>query len=683
MKFGALLAIASHLRPELATMSGLQRTGRLIDVVALLLMLPVTVIGVVWLLFVTEVDLLRREGLAFLILLLWLLLFRRYQFRLQLELRSGAFASTDGSLESLVVWSAALYFGPTALWLPLLTGLAVFAYHWRGQESRDGHWLLLRVLVVNAANILVGGLAGLWVYQRLGGLFPLSGFSWREVGPAVAATLTMVVVPLLMMLPFVTFVTSQPDIAGPGSRVNRLGIIRFVLFGSGLSALAYPFAILAAAIYALHGAGVYCFLLAGALLASVLASLLSQAVQRSQQRSRELAALEELGRAIIAAPPDASTLPDLLAAHLRGMFPAAQMVIWLLPDQILYRDFEPDPSQFAQAQQQLIIAEQPYHLLDNVRLPEDRPGIIARDGLLLPIWGEEQKPQGGIYVLLLRADGRVADFLPALQTLAAQIASAVHRAATYEQALANERMAHELEVAGHIQESFLPAEAPKAPGWEIVATLTPARQTSGDFYDFVELPDNRIGILVADVADKGTGAALYMALSRTLIRTYALAHHDQPHLALGQANERILADTDSDLFVTVFYGVLDLSSGRFIYCNAGHNPAYLFSRDDDAASVQTLMRTGMPLGIMPDAAWQCSSVQVNRGDLLLLYTDGVTEAQDESDNLYEDERLLATCRRHFGSPARDIQEAISASIGDFVGRAPQHDDITLLLVARK
>ena len=169
-----------------------------------------------------------------------------------------------------------------------------------------------------------------------------------------------------------------------------------------------------------------------------------------------------------------------------------------------------------------------------------------------------------------------------------------------------------------------------------MAMLEPARETSGDFYDVILLPSGRLGIIIADVADKGMGAALYMALSRTLIRTYAVEYDTQPELALSAANRRILADTGAGLFVTVFYGVLDPLSGELTYSNAGHNPPYLLSARDGLA-VQELDRTGVPLGILDGGTWQQGTAHINPGDVLLLYTDGITEAQNGEQSFFEED----------------------------------------------
>jgi len=238
-----------------------------------------------------------------------------------------------------------------------------------------------------------------------------------------------------------------------------------------------------------------------------------------------------------------------------------------------------------------------------------------------------------------------------------------------------------LALAGQIQASFLPDELPHLPGWQLAATLKPARETSGDFYDFIPLPNARFAIVVADVADKGMGAALYMALSRTLIRTYAVEYHARPDFVLQVANGRILADTQAGLFVTVFYGVLDPTTGTLTYCNAGHNPPYLLGAQN-SDEVHALRRTGMPLGIVEDATWEQESVQLVPGDVLVLYTDGVTEAQDAREVFFGKERLLEVIQSNLGQSAQDVQDALIAEIHEFVGDTPQFDDITLMTVMR-
>jgi sigma-B regulation protein RsbU (phosphoserine phosphatase) len=258
----------------------------------------------------------------------------------------------------------------------------------------------------------------------------------------------------------------------------------------------------------------------------------------------------------------------------------------------------------------------------------------------------------------------------------------------------NERVRQELAMAWHIQESFLPKELPYVPGWQLAAKLEPAKQTSGDFYDLIPLPDGRLGLLVADVTDKGMGAALYMALSRTIIRTFAGEFHAEPQKVLNAAHRRILADSDTDQFVTVFYGILDPTTGVLTYSNAGHNPPFLLGGRSGSApaidseqliAVHELMNTGPPLGLrmFKDIAWEQGSVQVGDGDVLVLYSDGVTEAQDLREEFFEEERLLNVLRANVGRSAQLIQDALIGEVHSFVGQAPQSDDITVMVIVRE
>jgi tetratricopeptide (TPR) repeat protein len=255
------------------------------------------------------------------------------------------------------------------------------------------------------------------------------------------------------------------------------------------------------------------------------------------------------------------------------------------------------------------------------------------------------------------------------------------RMKTFATVLDHEQVVQEIAQAGRVQESFLPEETPEIPGWQISAMLKPARETSGDFYDFIQLPGDRLGFVVADVADKGMGAALYMATCRSLIRTYAGEHPDQPELALAKANRRILADTHGGLFITVFYGVLEPATGKIIYCNAGHNPPVLIS-PENPESHQALSRTGMPLGISEEASWEQGRVTFQSGDTLVAYTDGVTEAQNDRDEFYDEARLLEVARSKVGQSAQALQDALERDIDEFSGMAPQFDDITMMVVKR-
>jgi serine phosphatase RsbU (regulator of sigma subunit) len=255
-------------------------------------------------------------------------------------------------------------------------------------------------------------------------------------------------------------------------------------------------------------------------------------------------------------------------------------------------------------------------------------------------------------------------------------------AKSYSQALAHQIVAQEMAQAGKLQEDFLPGKPPELTGWELTVKLEPARETSGDFYDFIQLPDNRWGFVVADVADKGAGAALYMTMTRTLLRTFAGEFPDEPERVLNTVNQRILADTPASLFVTAFYGVIDPLSGSLLYCNAGHNPPYHLSPHSDDR-VKVLTRTGLPLGIFEDKAWERRSIKLEPGDVLVLYTDGVTDAQNPQGEFYDKEKLLACALSRLGRSAREMQDTLLTDINDHTSGAQRGDDLTLMILRRK
>ncbi len=239
----------------------------------------------------------------------------------------------------------------------------------------------------------------------------------------------------------------------------------------------------------------------------------------------------------------------------------------------------------------------------------------------------------------------------------------------------------QLERAGREQAALLPSAAPRLSGWEFSVALTPVWQTSGDFYDFLALDDHRLGVLVADVADKGSGAAMYMTLACTLLRTYAQEYPDDPARVLEAANQRLLADTASDGFVTVFYGVLDPATGALTYANAGHNPGFLV-RPQTGETLE-LERTGVPLGMIRDRQWTQVTVTVRPGNRLVLYTDGISEAANVAHDQFGPERIVSLAEAYAGDNAHHIRDALIAAVRTFVGGAVQGDDMTLMVAVRE
>jgi sigma-B regulation protein RsbU (phosphoserine phosphatase) len=237
-------------------------------------------------------------------------------------------------------------------------------------------------------------------------------------------------------------------------------------------------------------------------------------------------------------------------------------------------------------------------------------------------------------------------------------------------------------IGRQIQLGLLPKDCPVVPGWEFAAVYQAARQVGGDFYDFPELPNQpgRLGLVIADVADKGVPAALMMALSRAMVRT-AAADGRSPSAALGLANELILKHSHTDLFVSAFYATLDIHSGRLTYANAGHNrPLWLQS---DSGEIQELTAQGIVLGILEDIELEEREIDVTPGDVLVFHTDGVTEAMDIAGQQFGEERLRATVAAIPNASAQQITSAVVDAVKTFTGDAPQSDDLTLLVVKRR
>ena len=677
--------LALKIRPGMAEMNANDKAGALSHVYTFMWSTPLAILGLLWLMRATELTLVQAEILPLLILLVVGIVLRRFEFRMQLQLQKGMFAATRGSLESLVRWSAALIFGPSALWLGVIGNIVNFIVSWRQERTSMWRWYNLSTLASSLSGTTLAGLCGLWVYFQLGGNFPFTSlFSLESFLPALLGSLTVWAVEIILSAFILFFVVRAQKAAGVDYLANQSSLTHFFLVNLGLRSPIYPFAILAAAIYSLGGIGVYLFLMAGVLAFSLLARSLTAALQHNERRTQELQILQELVQSILSAPPDniSGQLPDILAKHAPRMLQKSDVFIWLYPDIVLLEErVKPRPlPNLATVQEQVLENQQDYYVYNQIILIEEGKTTRPHQGLAVPIRDVESQVLGGIFIIQQPNTEDVTNILPAIQSLVTQIAIALRREEIYRQTIANERMTRELEVAGHIQSTFLPDEIPQADGWQITATIIPARQTSGDFYDFMHLENGRLGILVADVADKGTGAALYMALSRTLIRTYALQYPDAPETALQLANERILADTQSDQFVTVFYGVLDLVSGLLTYCNAGHNPAYLLH--PDGAPVTEMRHTGIPLGMFPEMEWQQAQCQINPDAVLLLYTDGVTEAQNSAKELFEEPRLINTATSVMSSDVETIQADVVEAIQTFVGTAPQFDDITMLFVKR-
>ena len=272
-----------------------------------------------------------------------------------------------------------------------------------------------------------------------------------------------------------------------------------------------------------------------------------------------------------------------------------------------------------------------------------------------------------------------------LQLMANQAAIALEKARLHQEEIQRYRLEEELSVARQIQLSMLPPRLPDIPGWDFAARYEAARQVGGDFYDYFELPDAqggspRLGLVVADVADKGVPAALFMALSRTTIRNVAIGDRT-PAAALRAANELILEDSQTDLFLTAFYAILDTTLGKVVYTNAGHNPPLWYRAADGL--FQDLSTDGIALGVVPDIGLENQSIELARGDLIIFYTDGVTEAMNRQMEEFGLVRLREAIVATVDAGAQAVCNRIVEDVIAFTEAMPKWDDFTLLVVRRE
>ncbi len=652
-----------------------ERGENVTEAFALLYTTPLALAGVVWLILATDLEALPEQIFYLLGLLALFFLFEQYDFYTYFEIQPGNYASWQENLWSLVHWPAVLVFGPNGLWPFVLWAIFSQILRWRRDRVTRSSLNIAWNLTLDLTRAVLLALAALSIYPLIGGSVPMTGLTRSSVLPALGISLIWQILSFLLWLPYIW------QSANFNARMQKgsSAFWRFSLLTTGWHLLVMPYAVLLAGLFVQNGLGVYLYLLSGTLLVSLMASQLSRAADRSHMRSRELGELERMSQALLLAPPDASTLPQVLHQHIPSMFASCYVDIRLFNGETLFRSEHDSPAadeafwDWARSAEQARVFP-----LDSV-LPWNQTRSRSAVVTVPIVLKDHPAPIGALFLARQRSAEQIDATVPAAQSLAAQIAAALDAARIYARTLAHQRVEQELQLAGEIQASLLPDELPALKGWDFSAALLPARETSGDFYDIIPLPNGRVALVIADVADKGMGAALYMALSRTLIRTYAVAYHTRPDYVMRVANQRILKDTRADLFVTVFYAVLDPISGELTYCNAGHNPPCWLRAD--SSETPLLRRTGIPLGIYEDVTWEQMNVRLQAGDRLVLYTDGITEAQNAAQECLGDEPFYELLKTLRGQSAAAIHQTVLETVAAHSGGVDQSDDITLMVVA--
>lgn len=317
----------------------------------------------------------------------------------------------------------------------------------------------------------------------------------------------------------------------------------------------------------------------------------------------------------------------------------------------------------------------------------DDPALTVRSLIAVPLRFRDRL--FGVLAVANSADGEPFtqhDF-SLVQSLAEQAALAMHNAELLNLQLEKKQLDLDLSLASGIQQMLLPREPPRCAGLDIDARYRAAQKVSGDFYDLFSLGESRLGVAVADVSGKGIPASLLMAICRTNLRQIA-PRHDSPAAALIELNRVLAGEIRRGTFITLLYAVIDTQRGDVTFARAGHELPLLVRPEPTSASGAAAFvgSEGMPLGLVPDELFteviEDRTERFQPGDVLVLYTDGLTEAPNENDKEFAGARLEDVVRALHGRKAREINDGVMETVHRFTGERPQRDDLTLVTVKR-
>lgn len=587
------------------------------------------------------------------------------------------------SLGGVVDVAALLTLGPVAGgWVAALSSLLYSEYRAR-QQRLATPWTILEVPLFNGGLKALLALAGGAIYQALGGSFAPTAFAGGLLAPLLALCLTWAALDHLGW-------ASREYLQG-----GRSGLATWLRTVSTPSLLVellpLPVALVIALVHTTLGLGPFALLALAILSVSIIVRLLAEARQKLEARIAELITLNDVGQAILEASLNKDELCELVYEYASRIVDTRNFLLGLMDEagkqfvlEVWTLDGVRQPKTtvsiggiaawMQESKSPVLIRDLEREKLPFTPIPLS--SVPSRSALFVPLL-VEAKFIGYLSIRSHTPQAFTEDHQRILAAIANQVAVALENIRLYQQAAERQRLEQQLKVAHDLQKSLLPSFCPFVPGFELAADWRSALEVSGDFYDFVSLPGGKLGLLIADVSDKGVPAALFMALSRSLVRSGVIGTSG-PSEGLRRANTWILKDSQSDMFVTLFYGVLDPAARALTYANAGHNPPLLYRADTGA--IETLAAKGIVLGVLPEIELEERQVTMAPGDLVVLYTDGVTEAINEHEEAFGEERLAQAVRQHHDLGAAEIIAQIRAAVLAFTGERPRFDDATLVVL---
>jgi serine phosphatase RsbU (regulator of sigma subunit) len=314
---------------------------------------------------------------------------------------------------------------------------------------------------------------------------------------------------------------------------------------------------------------------------------------------------------------------------------------------------------------------------DNVQMSESITSLKIRSAICTPLWNGE-RTVGVMYLDTTKPEQQFGELdLLFFSSLSGMIAEKIQNAMLADIAREKRRLDAELEIATEIQNRLFPAEIPKVKGYDLSAFNRSCTEVGGDYFDVIET-DSCVGIAIADVAGKGIGAAMLMSNLQAMLQVRS-AEAPDPGELLKKMNVDLIKRVGEGRFITMFYLALDPESGRIRYSNAGHNPPYLYSEDGKITELEV---SGMPLGILAEIDYTSSETEIRPGEVLLLYSDGITECMNKAGDLFGEDRLKEVLAQSAHGDAHSIRGAIFSAADTFRENEPYSDDMTLIVLKR-